>query len=166
MRPFLQYFFCTSLQIWATVGSEEPRQHPISHEDALPPDSISCRPRSVEAGRNRACLSTKTHAHGIGVWWAATPQLRYPVGGLGRAWKKRCKGHTTCGHSDVFPPIPCGEGLFVFTCILLNISSSCQTNTSYFGNSKLKVELHHFTSTYSWHCLRAQRTTHWSHQAS
>jgi hypothetical protein len=67
MRPFLQYFFCTSLQISATVGAEDPRQHPISHDDAVPPDSISCRPRIVEAGWNRACLSTNTHAQGIGV---------------------------------------------------------------------------------------------------
>jgi len=67
MPPFLQYFFCTSLQIWATVSAEEHRQHPISHDDAVPPDSISCRRRSVEAGRNRASLSTKTHGHDIGV---------------------------------------------------------------------------------------------------
>ena len=68
MRPFLQYFFCTSLQISATVGAEDLRQHAISHDDAGLPDSISCRPPiQFEAGWNRACLSTNTHAQGIGV---------------------------------------------------------------------------------------------------
>jgi len=32
-------------------SAEEPRQHPISHHDAVPPDKpISCRLRSVETG--------------------------------------------------------------------------------------------------------------------